>query len=709
MSSAIQPSLLASRFWLKPRIIWLVLLLVYLIMGLVQVFEYRQSEAQARTEVRNLTGLLDAHLHADLMRVSNLLHYAADKVQDEESLREMDLQSYRQLQTSLARLVASFPLVDYLNIFDHQGRLYVSSLAPRQRPTSMSIADRPHFHRVQEKDDEHLAFSGVIRSRANGEQILVISHRLEDGEGRFLGSINAPLNLGRIQNILADIEVGEGGVSLLRRSDSSILLARYPVFDRTDFNRPLPEDNPIRQRITQGQTRGSLEYTASTDGVERLGYFQVMEDFPFYTQVSLARSHYMASWYDQTWIFIWLALLLFSAGFLVTHLMRKNLAAVNSYQLQLEEERQRLSNIVWGTGVGTWEWNLQTGETRFNQRWAEMAGYTLEELQPVNIHTWERLAHPRDLEKSGQALEAHFSGKKDYYEARCRMLHKDGHWIWVLDRGRVVSRTPEGEPEWIAGTHLDITAQQEAFLALEANSQELEASNNELEHFAYAASHDLRQPLRMVNSYLQLLERGLGEQLDERHQQLLEFARGGATRLDQMLLSLLEYSRVGRQGEPQQSLPSRQGIDEALQFLQPDIQRRQAEIEIQSGDWPVILASSNEYTRLWQNLIGNAIKYTPADRTPRIQLAVKPAEGGWLFSIRDNGVGIDPDQMDRLFQVFQRLQSRSDYEGTGVGLAVARKIVERHGGRIWVESEGEGQGSCFYFTWPTDLREDQEC
>lgn len=124
----------------------------------------------------------------------------------------------------------------------------------------------------------------------------------------------------------------------------------------------------------------------------------------------------------------------------------------------MAQQSQRMSNILWGTGVGTWEWNVQTGETRFNERWAELIGYTLEELAPVSIATWTKYAHPDDLASSLGALERHFAGESDHYECEARMLHKDGHWVWVLDRGRLVSRTEDGRPEWMAGTHTDISA-----------------------------------------------------------------------------------------------------------------------------------------------------------------------------------------------------------------------------------------------------------
>ncbi len=229
--------------------------------------------------------------------------------------------------------------------------------------------------------------------------------------------------------------------------------------------------------------------------------------------------------------------------------------------------------------------------------------------------------------------------------------------------------------------------------------QALAHSNAELEQFAYVVSHDLRQPLRMVNSYVGLLERHLADKLDEDTREMMHFASDGAKRMDQMLVSLLEYSRVGRMGEPMAPLDSRQVLDEALHFLQPAIKESAAEIVI-TGQWPQVVASRDEFSRLWQNLIDNALKYREPGRPVRIEISAEHGGEGWCFCVHDNGIGIEPDQTKRLFKVFQRLHTRREYEGTGVGLAVARKVVERHGGQIWVESPGKGQGSRFCFTLP---------
>jgi len=229
--------------------------------------------------------------------------------------------------------------------------------------------------------------------------------------------------------------------------------------------------------------------------------------------------------------------------------------------------------------------------------------------------------------------------------------------------------------------------------------EELKRSNVELEQFSYAVSHDMRQPLRMISSYLQLLDRSLGDQLDSEKRDYFNFAIEGAKRIDQMLVALLEYSRMGRMGEPPSWTDSRTLLDAALQFLQPAIVEAQARLYIM-GDWPQILASHDEIQRLIQNLIGNAIKYRVAGRTPEITVCSETVKNEWHMYVTDNGVGIIPGQIKRLFQVFQRLQSREAYEGTGIGLALCRKIAEHHKGRIWAESAGVDQGSRFCVALP---------
>jgi light-regulated signal transduction histidine kinase (bacteriophytochrome) len=232
---------------------------------------------------------------------------------------------------------------------------------------------------------------------------------------------------------------------------------------------------------------------------------------------------------------------------------------------------------------------------------------------------------------------------------------------------------------------------------------ELLRSNSELEQFSYSISHDMRQPLRMISSYLQLLQKDLGDALDAQQREYFNFAIDGAQRLDTMLRGLLDYSRVGRKGEPPVWIESRAVLDEALLFLRPLVADAQAEVRIE-GEWPRLLVSPDEMLRLLQNLIDNALKFRVEGRPPEVIVTSAVTHECWHCSVADNGVGILPDQISRLFQVFQRLQSRIAYGGTGIGLALCRKIAEHHGGRVWAESSGEGMGSRFCVELP--LRQD---
>ena len=206
----------------------------------------------------------------------------------------------------------------------------------------------------------------------------------------------------------------------------------------------------------------------------------------------------------------------------------------------------------------------------------------------------------------------------------------------------------------------------------------------------------MRQPLRAVSGHLQLLQRSLKDKLDENDRENLGFALEGARRMDSMIVSLLDYSRVGRKTESKQRIDSRVSLDEAIGFLAPLIEEAKAEVKL-SGHWPQVFASRDELTRLFQNLIGNAIKFCEADQPVLVEIDSSVHNDTWRVSVRDHGVGINPQQIGRLFQFFSRLQSRDRFEGTGMGLALCRRIVEHHDGRIWVESEGINKGSTFIF------------
>jgi light-regulated signal transduction histidine kinase (bacteriophytochrome) len=228
--------------------------------------------------------------------------------------------------------------------------------------------------------------------------------------------------------------------------------------------------------------------------------------------------------------------------------------------------------------------------------------------------------------------------------------------------------------------------------------RELKRSNTELEQFAYVASHDLQEPLRMVSSYMGLLERRYKDKLDDSAREFIGFAVDGAQRMRQLITDLLTYSRVGTKGKPFEETDCGDVYEKATKNLEVAIKEHGARVT--HDELPTIAADGSQLVQLFQNLIGNALKFC-RDRTPEVHVSARREDGRWVFGVKDNGIGIAPENRERVFQIFQRLHTREEFEGTGIGLSVCKKIVERHGGDIRVESE-EGVGTTFWFALPAD-------
>jgi PAS domain S-box-containing protein len=266
----------------------------------------------------------------------------------------------------------------------------------------------------------------------------------------------------------------------------------------------------------------------------------------------------------------------------------------------------------------------------------------------------------------------------------------------ILHTKKIPIFNKEGNPQYILGISEDITERKQAEDALNVKVDELARSNAELEQFAYVSSHDLQEPLRMVSSYMQLLQRRYEGEIDPKADKYINFAVEGATRMQQLINDLLTYSRITTQAKEFEPVDSELVLTEVLSNLNVLITENGAVIT--HDPLPNILADSSQLSQVLQNLIINSIKFH-GDKTPEIHVSAKNEGNKWLFSVQDNGIGIDPAHSDRIFEVFKRLHKRKEYPGTGIGLSICKKIIERHGGRIWVEAE-LGKGSIFYFTIP---------
>jgi PAS domain S-box-containing protein len=311
---------------------------------------------------------------------------------------------------------------------------------------------------------------------------------------------------------------------------------------------------------------------------------------------------------------------------------------------------------------------------------------------PRTINGWAATIYPEDKNRVMAALEDHLKNFTPYV-VEYRVGRKNGEWRWWSARGKAL-RDDRGEPYKMIGSITDITEHKKAEEQLKITMQNLERSNKELEQFAYVASHDLQEPLRMVSSYTQLLGKRYKDKLDQDANDFINFAVDGANRMQRLINDLLEYSRVTSRGKPLEKLDLSSVLGQVIATMQHKIQDTNAMVS--NEDLPFIIGDEIQISRLFQNLIDNALKFK-GEEPPRIHISSKFEGEKVIISFSDNGIGINEKFNDRVFTIFQRLHNREDYPGTGIGLAVCKRIIERHGGKIWLESE-EGKGTTFYFT-----------
>ena len=324
----------------------------------------------------------------------------------------------------------------------------------------------------------------------------------------------------------------------------------------------------------------------------------------------------------------------------------------------------------------------------FNSAAEKAFGYTREEM--VNGSVGVLYDNPEEGMVINTALQS--TGR---YVGEISNRRKNGEVFPSLLSSSILRDGKDNIIGYMGISH-DITAEKEAEERIRQIMEELSRSNKELEQFAYVASHDLQEPLRMISSYTELLKMEYGDKLDDEARRYIGYATEGAARMRELIDDLLIYARVGTRGNPFVMIDCGDVCQQVLRNLEIAIEETGAQVIC--GSLPELKADKIQLVQLFQNLIGNALKFKGKESL-QVRVSAERHDGEWVFAVRDNGIGIDPGQSERIFLMFQRLHARSRYEGTGIGLAVSKKIVQRHRGKIWVESE-LGKGSAFFFALP---------
>lgn len=365
---------------------------------------------------------------------------------------------------------------------------------------------------------------------------------------------------------------------------------------------------------------------------------------------------------------------------LLTQEAKKSKAILNKLELVLES-----------SGIGIWEWDLTTNRVSIDDRFRKIYGIDKDEIQEYS--DWKKYLYPEDVACVEASILKSIESKMPY-DGQFRIVKSNSEILYIQAKG-ILMFDENHTPIRMMGTNWDITASKKNEEKLHEAIINLKASNDNLQKFAYFASHDLQEPIRMMVNFSELLERKYHDKLDQDGKDFIQFIVDGGRRMQKMIGGLLEFSRVVTKGNPFTEINSNLAVSQTLDNLSVLIKEREATITVDK--LPVVKADEIQLLQVFQNLIGNAVKFCENKPIIHVQATENPTE--WVFSVQDNGIGIAHSDTERLFNIFQQLNPKDKYTGSGMGLAICKRIVERHGGTIWVQSE-LGKGSTFFFTLP---------
>lgn len=362
------------------------------------------------------------------------------------------------------------------------------------------------------------------------------------------------------------------------------------------------------------------------------------------------------------------------------------------------EDSQVFDFIQSGSLDGIWYWDLENPYQEWmSDRFWTTLGYDPEEM-PHNSEAWKDIINKDDLEIAMSNFTAHCENPNHPYDQIVRYQHSDGSTVWIRCRGLAI-RGENGKPIRMLGAHTDITSQKKAEELLAEKNNALIAANDDLTQFAFAASHDIRAPVRNIKGLLSILKEDSVMQLDENNREVLEMAVSAAQRLSELTNGILQFVETGNTTHSVNEIDCQTLLADIESDLSTDLAQSNSLLQI--GDMPKINAIEIPTRQLFQNLIGNALKFQHQSDNHRciIEVSAEQYKQGWKFKVVDNGIGIESKNIERVFKPFNRLNLSSEFNGSGLGLTLCQRAVRMHGGEIWLDSTF-GEGTTFHFTYP---------